>query len=169
MYNWRNYIKINFTPENEYEYLSSLGIKIINTLRTETLDLNLNQHVRIHHKEYRKQYKKQNGHIQFMKCDQKCCVINNSGRCAYDNKIETVNHVIMKCTQYTIIRNEMMNVIQPYYHYYGYQINLKTLLFVPKYYNYNQKRHKLRWQHRKLIYGALITYVMNLNRFNWFK
>ncbi len=170
MYKWKKYIAIHYKPIDEYEYLPGIGIKILNALRAEVMDLNINLHVRQHQQQYRNQYKTQNGHIQFIICNEACCKENNSGRCIYDNALETVNHFVMECKQFQIQRNELQSKIAPIFYYYNIPFTLKTLFFAPKYYiNDNGEKKKLRWEHRKMVLNSIIAYKKKKKRINWFK
>eukprot|EP01084_Bolivina_argentea_P269080 457202_1 len=118
----------------------------MNALRAQVLNLNLNLHVMKHSKYYRQQNKQQNGHIQFINCSEQCCEENNSGKCEYDNKLETIKHFIIDCNKYQVPRNDLISTITPYYQYYQIPIQLKTLLFVPQFYkNNNNQTKEIRW------------------------
>ncbi len=170
MYHWRKYIEIHYNPMEEYHYLPGISIKIMKALRSQVLNLNLNLHVREHSDYYRIQKKQQNGHIQFMICNDQCCTPNNTGRCTYDNKLETIKHYMIDCMKYEILRKDLYDTIAPYYHFYNIPIQLKTILFVPKYYHNDQhQKRKIRWQHRKMILNSVIKYVIHTKRINWFK
>eukprot|EP01084_Bolivina_argentea_P040354 74578_1 len=129
---------------------------ILIQLRSEHCPLNATNHVLKHYKYYKNMHAINNGHLQFIKCNNKCCALNNSGKCNYCNKIEDVYHYIINCKKYNNHRKQLMYSIMPIYLQYHLTISLKTILFPPK---------SLTWAHRKLVLQSISSYVINTDRF----
>ncbi len=65
-----------------------------------------------------------------------------------------------------IIRYNMLLTIMPLYNNANLLINLKQLLFVP---NIIGNTLNERWAHRKMIYHALTTFIIESGRWNLFQ
>ena len=94
---------------NDIEMLTKLQLTIISQLRTEHIKLNKCMHMLQHYPYYKNQIKSDGKLWKYIKCEDDCCISNNSGFCAHCyNKIEDVYHFIMECKMF---KNNVLNYI----------------------------------------------------------
>ncbi len=156
IYLWRHHITKYYEPSKELE-LDRFQNCILIQLRSGHIKLNNYLHIQKHQKYYYQKNKINKGHIQYMTCNNKCCVNNNTGRCCHCNKIEDVHHFVLNCPNYQIQRNLLFDIIRPLYG--QFELNLKNILFPPLH----------RWEHRKMVLSSLILYVLNTNRLKFYE
>ncbi len=149
----------------KFEHFDMWMIHILTLIRSGYLKVNLERHINHHHAYHQRTNKVITIHNR-IPCQEINCTQFRNGLCFNCDELETIEHFVLYCPRYAQLRYNLINTILPLYNNANLLINLKQLLFVP---NTIANTLKQRWAHRKMIYHALSTFVIESDRWNLFQ
>ncbi len=165
LYTWKDHIEIHYDAELEFLHFDMWMIHILALVRSGYLKVNITMHVN-HHHQYHSRIDKLITVNNRIPCQQIDCTQYRNGLCFNCNEIETIEHFLLFCPRFAQLRYNMLQTIMPLYNNCNLLIDFKQLLFVP---NTIGNTIAQRWAHRKMIYHALSTFIIESGRWNLYQ
>ena len=140
----------------DLKLLSLLYLAILTRLRSGHIQLNLCLHQIRHRNYYQNQYESYGKILNYLKCEEQCCINNQSGKCGFCcDQYESVQHYLMECKQYTKLRFILYCRSMMILNKYQLDFKLQNLLF---------PNDLIHHADMKLLYEQICSYVINTKR-----